>query len=55
MAVPCEGLLKSELKRKNIGSRELAERLAAMGVHDSEQNIANKIVAASQRRSLSNV
>lgn len=38
-----KGLLKSELKRKNIGYRELAERLAAMGVHDSERNIANKI------------
>jgi Domain of unknown function (DUF6471) len=36
-------MLKSELKRKNIGYRELAERLAAMGVHDSERNIANKI------------
>jgi hypothetical protein len=38
-----KGLLKSELKRNNIGYRELAERLAAMGVHDSERNIANKI------------
>ena len=38
-----KGLLKSELKRANIGYRELAERLAAMGVHDSERNIANKI------------
>ncbi|WP_420902572.1 DUF6471 domain-containing protein [Sphingobium algorifonticola] len=38
-----KGLLKSELKRKNVGYRELAERLAAMGVHESERNIANKI------------
>lgn len=38
-----KALLKSELKRKNVGYRELAERLAAMGVHDSERNIANKI------------
>jgi hypothetical protein len=38
-----KGMLKSELKRKNISYRELAERLAAMGVHDSERNIANKI------------
>lgn len=38
-----KGLLKSELKRKNVGYRELAERLAVMGVHDSERNIANKI------------
>lgn len=38
-----KGMLKSELKRKNVSYRELAERLAAMGVHDSERNIANKI------------
>lgn len=38
-----KGLLKSELKRKNVGYRELAERLGALGVHDSERNIANKI------------
>lgn len=38
-----KALLKAELKRKNVGYRELAERLAAMGVHDSERNIANKI------------
>jgi hypothetical protein len=38
-----KGLLKSELKRKNVGYRELAERLATLGVHDSERNIANKI------------
>lgn len=35
-------LLKAELKRRNVGYRELAERLGAMGVHDSE-NIASKI------------
>jgi Domain of unknown function (DUF6471) len=38
-----KGLLKAELQRRNIGYRELAERLGAMGVHDSERNIANKI------------
>jgi hypothetical protein len=38
-----KGLLKAELKRRNIGCRELAERLAAIGVKDSERNIANKI------------
>lgn len=38
-----KGLLKAELKRRNVGYRELAERLEAMGVHDSERNIANKI------------
>lgn len=38
-----KGLLKAELKRRDIGYRELAEKLAAIGVHDSERNIANKI------------
>lgn len=35
--------LKAELKRRNIGYRELAEKLTAMGTPDSERNIANKI------------
>ena len=38
-----KGLLKAELKRRNVGYRELAERLEAIGVKDSERNIANKI------------
>jgi hypothetical protein len=38
-----KGLLKAELKRRNIGYRELAERLEKLGVKDSERNIANKI------------
>ncbi len=38
-----KGILKAELKRRNIHYRELAERLEAMGIHDSERNINNKI------------
>lgn len=38
-----KGLLKAELKRRNVGYRQLAEKLEAMGVHESERNIANKI------------
>ena len=38
-----KGLLKAELKRRNIGYRGLAERLEKLGVIDSERNIANKI------------
>ncbi len=38
-----KALLKSELKRKNVSYRSLAERLTAMGVPESERNIANKI------------
>ena len=38
-----KALLKSELKRRNVSYRELAEKLTAMGVPESERNIANKI------------
>lgn len=38
-----KGILKGELKRRNLGYRELAERLAALGVHETERNIANKL------------
>lgn len=38
-----KGILKAELKRRNIGYKELAERLEAMGIHESERNINNKI------------
>ena len=38
-----KALLKSELKRKNISYRDLAERLTTMGTPESERNIANKI------------
>ena len=38
-----KGLLKGELKRRGIGYRELAAKLAALGVPETEQNIANKI------------
>lgn len=38
-----QGLLKAELKRRNVGYRELAEKLTAMGIQETERNIANKI------------
>ena len=38
-----KGLLKAELKRRNISYKQLAEKLDALGVHDSERNINNKI------------
>lgn len=38
-----KGLLKAELKRRNVGYQELAERLTAMGVPETERNIANKL------------
>lgn len=38
-----KSVLKAELKRRNVGYRELAEKLTAMGSPESERNIANKI------------
>jgi len=38
-----KGLLKAELKRRNVGYRELAEKLTAIGIPETERNIANKI------------
>ena len=38
-----KGILKAELKRRNISYKQLAERLAEMGVHETERNINNKI------------
>jgi hypothetical protein len=35
--------LKAELARAEIGYRELAERLAKHGLHETEASIANKI------------
>jgi hypothetical protein len=38
-----KGLLKAELKRRDLSYADLADRLSAIGVKDSERNIANKI------------
>jgi hypothetical protein len=38
-----KNLLKGELKRRGIGYRDLAEKLTAMGVPETERNLANKI------------
>ena len=38
-----KGILKAELKRRNVSYQQLASRLAEMGVHDTPANIANKI------------
>lgn len=37
------GLLKSELKKRGVGYRELAARLTAIGVPETDRNIANKL------------
>ena len=38
-----KNLLKAELKRNGVSYRELAEKLNAMGIPESERNLANKI------------
>lgn len=38
-----KNILKAELKRRGVSYRELADRLAQIGVHENERNIANKI------------
>lgn len=38
-----KGLLKAELKKRNLSYADLAQKLAAVGVKDSERNISNKI------------
>lgn len=38
-----KNLLKAELKRRGLSYRELAEKLAAIGVRETERNLNNKI------------
>lgn len=38
-----KGILKGELKRRNLSYADLADKLAVIGVEDSERNISNKI------------
>ena len=38
-----KGLLKAELKRRGLGYRDLSDRLAEIGIRETERNLANKI------------
>jgi hypothetical protein len=38
-----KGLLKSELKRRGLSYKQLAERLKKIGVAENDRNIANKL------------
>jgi hypothetical protein len=38
-----KNLLKGELKRRGITYAQLAEKLEAIGVHENERNLNNKI------------
>jgi hypothetical protein len=38
-----KGLLKGELKRRNVTYAQLVDKLAAIGVHETEPNVRNKL------------
>lgn len=38
-----KGILKAELKRKGVSYAQLAEKLTALGIPESERNISNKL------------
>ena len=38
-----KNLLKGELKRRGITYAQLVEKLAVLGLHETERNLANKI------------
>ena len=38
-----KGILKAEISRKNLNYIEISARLETMGIHESPQNISNKI------------
>jgi hypothetical protein len=38
-----KGMLKAELKRRDLSYADLADKLAAIGIKENERNISNKI------------
>ena len=42
-----KGLLKAELKRRNLSYRDLTKKLHDIGVEDNERNVANKVARGS--------
>jgi Domain of unknown function (DUF6471) len=38
-----KGIIRGELKRRNLSYKDLADRLQAVGVKENERNISNKI------------
>jgi Domain of unknown function (DUF6471) len=42
-----KGLLKAELKRRELSYADLAEKLGEIGIKDEERNISNKIARGS--------
>jgi 3-mercaptopyruvate sulfurtransferase SseA len=37
------GLLKAELKKRNVSYKQLAEMLTELGINETDRNIANKL------------
>lgn len=42
-----KGLLRAEIKRRNMNYDQLAAKLAEMGINDTAKNISNKIARGS--------
>jgi hypothetical protein len=42
-----KGILKAELKRRNVSYADLAEKLGKLSIRENERNIANKIARGS--------
>ena len=38
-----KGIIRGELKRRNLSYADLAERLMALGIKETERNVSNKI------------
>ena len=38
-----KGIIRGELKRRNLSYADLAERLSSLGVKETERNVSNKI------------
>lgn len=42
-----KGILKAELKRKNLSYTDLADKLSGLGIDEDRRNISNKIARGS--------
>lgn len=38
-----KGILRAEIKRRNLNYEQLAEKLAAIGIEENARNLSNKI------------
>lgn len=45
--IKTKGILRAEMTRRNVSYKDLADKLADMGIDDSDRNIANKIARGS--------